>query len=115
MCVCVCETPRWDILTHASKQSAQASLLGTLVPGPVAFGQQTSTAATAAGTKGGVPGRAAAVAPVGGVSVAPTPAPAPAPAAAVGEDAAPRGDAGRAAAGTGAKVRDGSLSGTAWG
>lgn len=78
----------------------------TLAPGPVAFARRTSTPATAAGTKDGAPGRAAAVAPVGGVPVAPAPAAA--------EDAAPRGDAGGAAAGgrTGAEVRDGSLSGT---
>lgn len=77
-----------------------------LVPGPVAFARRTSTPAT--GTEDGVPGRAAAVAPVGGGSVA------PAPAAAAAEDAAPRGDAGGAAAGgrTGAEVRDGALSGT---
>lgn len=82
----------------------------TLVPGPVAFVRWTSTPATAAGTKDGVPRRAAAVAPVGGVSVAP----APAAATATAEDATPRGDAGRAAAGgrTRAEVRDGSLSGT---
>lgn len=64
------------------------------MPGPVAFGQRTPTPATAGRTKAGVPGRAAAVAPVGGVALAPAPAPAPAPAAAAGEDAAPRGDAG---------------------
>lgn len=69
------------------------------MPGPGAFVQGT---ATAAGTKDRVPGGAAAVAPVGGVSVAPA------------EDAAPGGDAGRATAGgrTGAEIRDGSLSGT---
>lgn len=75
------------------------SLLGTgvafrlyshreLVPGPVTFGQRTPTPATAGRTKAGVPGRAAAVAPVEGVALAPAPAPA------AGEDAAPRRDAG---------------------
>lgn len=75
-----------------------------LAPGPAAFVRRTSTPATAARTKDGVQGGAAAVAPVGGGGVS----------VAVAEDAAPRGDAGGAAAGgrTGAEVRDGSLSGT---
>lgn len=93
----------WTLSTETGRLSPRA----VLAPGPAAFVRRTSTPATAARTKDGVQGRAAAVAPVGGgVSVAAAPAAA--------EEAAPRGDAGGAAAGgrAGAEVRDGSLPGT---
>jgi len=63
----------------------------------------TPAATSAASPEDGVPGRAAAVAPVGGVAAA----------AAAGEDAAPGRRAGGAAAGrrAGPEVRDGPLPG----
>lgn len=85
-------------------------------------GHGTATPAPTASPKDGVPGRASAVAPVGGVAVAATPAPAPAPAdamnraaaAAPREEAAPGRHAGGSTAGgrTGSEVRNGSLPGT---
>lgn len=54
--------------------------LRNLMPGFVAFVQRSVTPATAARSKDWVPGWAATVAPVGGVTAAPAPIPAPAPA-----------------------------------
>lgn len=84
----------------------------------VASVQRAAASAAAAGPKDGVPGRAAAVAPVGRAAVASAAAPAEAvdgaAAAAAGEEAAPGRHAGGATAGgrAGSEVRDGTLPGT---